>query len=128
MQRGVALLPSGAVLVQDELSGLEPGRTVRWGMITRGRTSEATGTALTLRDGDKRLRMELLSPGDSHWQVIGTGSPRHEWDSPNPGTRKVAFEAIAPQSGRLTLAVLATPGTCSRSVRGELELRGLERW
>ena len=32
--RGVALLPSGEVLLQDQLSGLKPGSRVRWGMIT----------------------------------------------------------------------------------------------
>jgi hypothetical protein len=40
----------------------------------------------------------------------------------------VAFEAAAPESGRLTFAVLATPGTCGDSLRSRLELRALEEW
>ncbi len=111
VRRGVALLSSGAVLVQDEISGLKPGRLVRWGMITRARTSEASGATLTLNEGGARLRMELLSPADTGWEVIGTGRPRHEWDSPNPGTRMIAFEAVAPESGELRLAVRLTPGS-----------------
>ncbi|MCG6925723.1 MAG: heparinase II/III family protein [Acidobacteria bacterium] len=126
VRRGVALLPSGAVLVQDEIAGLTPGRLVRWGMITRARTSDASGAALTLNEGEKRLRMERLSPSDTRWEVIGTGGPRHEWDSPNPGTRMIAFEAVAPESGELRLAVLMTPG--SAPAGPAVELRPLADW
>jgi hypothetical protein len=126
VRRGVALLPSGAVLIQDEISGLRPGRRVRWGMITRARTSEASGATLTLNEGGARLRMELLSPSDIRWQVIGTGMPRHEWDSPNPGTRMIAFEAVAPDSGELRLAVRLTPG--SAPAEPARELRPLADW
>ncbi len=40
----------------------------------------------------------------------------------------VAFEIAAPDSGELTIAVLATPGTCRDSVGGDLQLRPLESW
>jgi hypothetical protein len=126
VQRGVALLPSGAVLVQDELSDLRPGARVRWGMITRARTRDATGAGLTLVEGKGQLRLELLSPADTRWQVIGTGMPRHEWDSPNPGTRMIAFEAVAPESGELRLAALLTPGGVGPTP--DVELRPLAAW
>lgn len=126
VRRRVALLPSGAVLVQDEISGLKPGRLVRWGMITRARTSEASGAAVTLNEDGARLRMELLSPADTGWEVIGTGRPRHEWDSPNPGTRMIAFEAVAPESGELRLAVRLTPGSAAPETG--IEVRPLADW
>jgi hypothetical protein len=127
VRRGVALLPSGAVLVQDEISGLPPGRLVRWGMVTRARTSGASGSGLTLVEGEKELRMEILAPGDTHWQVVGTGTARHEWDSPNPGTRMIAFEAVAPESGELLLAALLTPGRAGTDA-APLEIRPLDDW
>ena len=40
----------------------------------------------------------------------------------------VAFEAVAPESGELTLAVLATPGGSSGSATRRVELRPLETW
>jgi hypothetical protein len=40
----------------------------------------------------------------------------------------VAFEATAPDSGEVTLAVLATPGSCERSVAETLEVRRLSSW
>jgi hypothetical protein len=126
VRRGVALLPSGAVLVQDELAGLKPGARVRWGMITRGEATEPGEKTLTLRDGDARLQMDLLSPATSRWQIVDTETPRNEWDSPNPGTRMVAFEAEAPESGELRLAALLNPGGAEP---GEpVALRPLAQW
>jgi len=110
VRRGVALLPSGVVLVQDELSGLKPGSVVRWGMITPGAPGEAQGARLELRQGDARLRLDRLSPSTAAWTLVDTATPRNEWDSPNPGTVMVAFEAQALASGDLRLAVLLTPG------------------
>lgn len=128
VQRGVALLPSREVLIQDQLSGLKPGSPVRWGMITPGTPSEPGQRELTLRQGAARLSLSLLAPGDVTWQIINTAKPRNEWDSPNRGTCMAAFEAVAPESGQLTFAVLATPGSCKESVQGELEIKPLEDW
>ena len=126
-RRGVALLPSGAVLIQDELSGVKPGASVRWGMITRGEARDPGDAALTLHDGDASLRLDLLSPSTSRWQTIDTEAPRHEWDSPNPGTRMVAFEATAPASGELRLAALLTPGSATPG-DAPVDLRPLAAW
>lgn len=126
--RGVALLPSREVLIQDELTGLKPGSRVRWGMITRGTPAAIDQSAVELQQKDARLNLAILAPASSRWTSIDTARPRHEWDSPNRGTRMVAFEAIAPASGQLTLAVLATPGSCAKSVHGQRVLRPLEDW
>jgi hypothetical protein len=126
--RGVALLPSREVLIQDHLTGLKPGSRVRWGMITPGVPKDVGHPTIELRQKDARLTLRILSPSAAVWQIVDTAKPQHEWDSPNPGTRMVAFESLAPASGELTLAVLATPGTCTESLSGRLELRPLETW
>jgi len=94
-------------------------------MVTPGEPDAPGGTTLTLQQGEPRLTMQLLSPSSSRWQLIDTATPRHEWDSPNPGTRMVAFEAQAPASGHLRLAVLLTPG--SATSKG-VDLRPLSDW
>jgi hypothetical protein len=127
VRRGVALLPSGAVLVQDELDGLRPGAAVRWGMITRGAPSEPGGASLTLHEDDESLTLGLLSPSSSRWRLVNTETPHNEWDSPNPGTRMVAFEAGAPESGEVRLAVLLVPGRAAKD-QGPVELRPLQSW
>jgi hypothetical protein len=116
--RGVALLRSREVLIEDHLTGLKPGSRVRWGLITPGVPQDAGRPTIELRQKDAGLKLSILSPSAATWQTVDTAQPQHEWDSPNPGTRLVAFETLAPESGELTLAVLATPGTCTKSLQG----------
>ncbi|NQT11560.1 MAG: heparinase II/III family protein, partial [Planctomycetes bacterium] len=106
VRRGVALIDSRSVLIQDHLTGLKPGGRVRWGMITRGSPGDVRGSSVELRQDDARLTLAILSPQDAAWQVIDTATPRNPWDSPNRGTQMLAFEVAAPASGELTLAVL----------------------
>jgi len=125
----VALLPSREILIQDELTGLKPGSGVRWGMITPGTPGRPDGRRLRLQKEDASMLLAIYSKDKTpDWQIIDTAKPRNEWDSANPGTRMVAFEAIAPPSGKLTIAVLFTPGTCKNSAAHTLRIRPLETW
>ncbi len=127
--RGVALLPSREVLIQDRLTGLAPGSRVRWGMITPGTPAEPGGASIRLAQGGARLELAILSPPGACWTIVDTAAPRQAWDSPNPGTRMLAFEVAAPESGELSLAVLATPGSCGTSSRTRLALKpSPEEW
>ncbi|MHC4399515.1 MAG: heparinase II/III domain-containing protein [Planctomycetota bacterium] len=128
VRRGVALLPSREVLIQDHLTGLKPGSRARWGMITPGVPGALDQPVAVLRQGEAELELRILSPPGATWQAIDTAKPRNEWDSPNRGTRMVAFECVAPPSDEVTIAVLATPGTCANPVKGGLEVRPLESW
>ena len=126
--RGVAMLPSAEVLIQDRLAGLKPGARVRWGFITKGTCPAPVEAAVVLEQGDATLTVTQLAPGDVAWTVVDTETPRNEWDSPNRGTRMLAFEAVAPTSGDLNLAVLFTPGSCEKSVAGTITLRSPMDW
>ena len=126
VRRGVALLDSRDGLIQDQLSGLKPGSRVRWGMITPGVPGDAGNSSINLRQKDARLTMTILSPPSAGWKIIDTAKPRNEWDSPNRGTCMIAFEAVAPDSGELTLAVLARPGADMPAKR--MKVVPLEQW
>lgn len=128
VHRGVTLLPTHEVLIQDELTGLHPGSRVRWGMITTGEPDDLGSSKVTLHQKDERLTLNLLAPASATWTQIDTAQPRHEWDTPNPGTRMISFEARGPESGQLTLAVLATPGTCKNPSSDKRKLDALESW
>ncbi len=110
VRRTVSLVRSRDVLIEDELTGLKPGSRVRWGMITPGEPDTSDGPQITLRQKGASLKLTIMSPKATAWQTIDTATPRNEWDSPNRGTRMIAFEAVAPESGKLTLTVLAAPG------------------
>jgi hypothetical protein len=127
-RRGVVMLPTREVLIQDELTGLRPGSRVRWGMITPAETDGLGKDALTLHQAGEKLRLSLVAAKSDGWKQIDTAKPRHDWDSPNPGTRMVAFEATAPESGELTLVVAATPGSCSDAVASKLPIVPLDDW
>jgi hypothetical protein len=127
-QRGFRLLPSGEVFIQDELTGLKPGARVRWGMVTAGTGGELGHGKVVLHQNDKVLALKILTPANAGWTQIDTEKPRHEWDSPNPGTRMMAFELRAPESGQLTLAVVATPGSCKQPSADNLNVIPLESW
>jgi hypothetical protein len=112
VRRGVALLPSREVVIQDELDGLTPGSRVRWGMITPSRVDSQTAATLQLTQENQQLKLTIVEPPGATWSIVNTEQPRHEWDSPNPGTQMVAFEVEAPSTGQLRVVVVATPGSC----------------
>lgn len=130
--RGVALLPSGEVLVQDRLLGGTPGATVRWAFLTRGVPEDESlaGLAVFLRDGEERLLVTRLAPTQGvSWQVFHSAEPPNEWDSPNPNTRMLGFEAVFPASGELNLGVVFTPGSRLTETRAwDLPFRAPETW
>lgn len=111
VRRGVTLLPSREVLIQDELEGLTAGSQVRWGMITRAEVARQAGATLQLRQQGQHLDLTILEPAGAKWSIINTETPRNPWDSANPGTRMVAFEVDAPAKGKMRLVVVATPGS-----------------
>ena len=129
VQRGMALLPSGEIIIQDELIGLKPGSLVRWGMITPGKPGPLDGQRIQLHQGTASIALTIQSQDITPtWQVINTAKPRNAWDSPNPGTRMVGFSAMASESRNLTFAVLVTPGSCRQSVTDTLRLSPLKSW
>ncbi len=104
------LLVSGAYRLSDALEGVRPGAVVRWGMVTRATPEIARTGTLVLKEAGKQLSLTTLHDATTQWQTIEIAQPCHEWDSPNPGAVMVAFEAIAPASGKLSFSVLFTPG------------------
>ena len=112
-----SILPTGDVIAQPviaKLTSFDGALDVLRGGIPLARYAElpaASGDVVHTRDGRATLMLDLLCPGSSRWRLVDTETPRNEWDSPNPGTRMVAFEAVAPASGELRLAALLTPGS-----------------
>ena len=111
-RRGVALLPSHEVILRDELTGLKPGARVRWGMITQAEPDELGSNRVVLTQKNQTLTLAVADP-TARWQAIDISKPDNEYDSPNPGTHMLILEATAPPSGKVAIAILLTPGSCS---------------
>ncbi len=129
VQRGIALLPSNEILIRDELRGVKPNTTVRWGMITPANPDKNGGDSIVLKQEGKSLRLTNISPSNSaEWQIIDTEKPRNEWDSPNRGTCMAALKEKASADGEITFVVLLTPGTSTQSVVKTWKPTPLEQW
>lgn len=126
--RGVALLPGGEVLLRDRLTGLKPGATVRWGMVTPATPGPVGTRSLDLRQRNASLAMRILEPAGATWAIEDTAKPRNEWDSPNPGTVMAVFTAKAPASGTLDLAVVLTPGSRRATPPEQINLKPPLDW
>ncbi|WP_182868185.1 heparinase II/III domain-containing protein [Rhodopirellula sp. JC639] len=128
VRRGVGLLPSREVVIQDELDGVMPSSRVRWGMITPSRVESQSGPTLRLTQGDQRLSLTIVEPGGATWSIVNTERPRQPWDSPNPGTQMVAYEVEASDKSKLRLVVVATPGSCDAPVGERFKPVSLDDW
>lgn len=128
VHRGIALLPSGEVLVRDHLTGLKPGVSVRWGMVTPATPGETGASTLDLRQAHARLALRILQPAGATWEILDTATPRNEWDSPNPGTAMAAFTVTAPATGILDLAVVFIPGSRTATPTENLNLAPPLEW
>lgn len=127
VRRGIAFQSQKNVLIQDELVGLRKGGLVRWGMITPGSVKAFSDSKIELRQDGKTLTLMILSPSSAKWTIINTDLPQHEWDSPNPGTRMIAIEEPAPESGEMLFAVLIVPCASEPPPVG-FKIRPLEDW
>jgi hypothetical protein len=126
-RRGVALLPSREVIIRDELIGLNPGARVRWGMVTQGEADKLGSSRVILRHNNQTLALAVADPS-ARWQVIDISKPDNEFDSPNPRTHMLTLETTAPSSGKVTFAILATPGSCSASIPVATAATPLSGW
>lgn len=107
--RTLSLPERKRVEIKDRLEGLKAGSRVRWGMVTRA-AIRVEGARAELRQSGEKMTMEASGNVPLVWTVIDTAKPRAEFDSPNPGTAMLAFEAVAPDSGILEFNVKFTPG------------------
>ena len=127
VRRGVALLDSSRVLVQDELKGLGGNSEVRWGMITPADVRLDHGTAL-LTQKDATLKAEILSPPGANFEVVST-QPGNAAENPNAGTRMLIVRITnPPTTGTLKIAVLLTPQGNHWQPHPPLELKDLDAW
>jgi hypothetical protein len=124
VHRGFKLLPGRRVLVQDELSGLKPGSTVRWQMTTRAEITCADTTA-TLRQDGRTLHAQLLAPAGAVFTTEPAEPPADDFNAKNPGAHLLIATATAPADGTLRLAVVLTPGDSATTAP---ELTALATW
>ena len=96
------------VIIRDELSGLKPGESVRWQMVTRAEVKCERDHA-TLRQDGKLLAARLLAPSGATFEVVPADPPDDGVNQPNRNTRILVVNARAPADGRLRIEVTLQP-------------------
>jgi hypothetical protein len=97
-----------SVNIRDQLSGLKPGETVRWQMVTRSDVTLDRGHAV-LRQNGKVLHAEALSPSNAKFEVVAADPPDDGVNAANPSTRILVLNLHAPADGRLRIEVELRP-------------------
>jgi len=97
------------VTIADHLQGLEPGANVRWTMATRADVNISGRKALLQQDGES-INITLAGSSDGQLRVIPADPPDDGFNTANPGSYLLLVDAVAPDSGAVTIKVHFRPG------------------
>lgn len=124
--RGAVLLPTGQILIQDEMTATGSPATIRWAMATKANVDiQSDQQALLTQDG-KTLHLEIIGANNAKLATYST-EPRADYDAPNPNTRMIGFQVELDPKEKIRMAVLITSG--STDVRATPpSLRSLTAW
>ena len=123
--RGAALLPTGQIVIQDELTAPDHPTSVRWAMVTSAEVELRSDRTALLKQKGKTLGLAVVGDIEMRWTTFST-EPKADYDASNPGTRMVGF-AFELTPGRIVrYAVTLSP---SGTARPSLEtLKPLRAW
>jgi hypothetical protein len=123
--RGASLLPTGAVVIQDEFTALDRQTKVRWAMVTPAKVSITDGTnALLTKDG-KTLRLTVITNEKIQLQTYST-APKADYDASNPDTRLIGFEVSLSPGQAARTVVLMSPS--NGNTEPSLDLPSVLQW
>jgi Heparinase II/III-like protein len=108
VKRGVAIVESKAVLVQDEIVANQKTALLRWTMATPATVQLLPDGTAELTQNGKKLTLKVLWPANAKLQTWPT-TPLHDYDAPNPNTVLVGFETTVPAAQTQKLQVLLLP-------------------
>ncbi len=110
VQRGFAFRSNRQVLIRDEIEGLKAGDKVRWALLTSAQIAIADdGQHAVLTQNGKALRVGLQGAPGAKFETISADPPR-DTDAPNPNSRFLIINFVAPESGALNYAITLQPG------------------
>lgn len=110
-QRGAALLPTGQIIMQDDLTATDQKTSVRWAMVTPAQVKPGPDSTASLVQSGKTMQLKVVGDIQPTWTTYST-EPKADFDAPNPGTRMVGFEfTLEPGQTTRYQVQFAPPGT-----------------
>ncbi len=123
--RGASLLPSGRILIQDELQATDQSATVRWAMATPAKVNIKSDTRATLSQKQKTMQFHVITKADVKLATYST-EPRSRFDAKNGDTRMIGFDVELAANEKITIKVVMTPG--SKEIPIDLDIKNVENW
>jgi hypothetical protein len=112
LTRGVGIVNKEYVVIRDEIVNNASESVVKWHMMTEANVIITGDNTATLTKDGKILYMRVDSPSSGIKVVTwDSATPRHEVDSPNPGTILLGFEVNVPANAYETLNVKFIPSS-----------------
>ena len=116
VRRGVALLNKKYVMVEDEIETLSQYTKVRWNMATMAEEMiPVSENVVLLKKGNKKLYMVVETDVKIKFKT-GSTSSENSYDSPNPNSQFVGFEAELPMGKKTNIKVFLIPRELDKSL------------
>ena len=123
--RGASLLPSGQILIQDELEAGDQPATVRWNMVTPAKVDIKSDTTAVLSQKNKAMQFEVVTDADVKVATYST-EPRTKYDAENKNSRMIGFDVELKANEKVTVKVVMTPGANTKPLKGDI--KNVENW
>lgn len=94
--------------ITDMISGLRPGDTITWNMMTRATAAPKSG-GFALESNGKRILLDLASDPPETPVSTSADPPPLPHDETNPGITKISLEAKADTSGHMKIRATFRP-------------------
>ena len=108
VHRGLAMIESKQLLIQDEIVGLNDDDQLRSAMLTSAEI-KLYGNKAILKKGNETLSAEILQPESAAFNIASTKPTYHPDEKPNTGT-KLLTATLPLKAGETTrVVILLTP-------------------
>lgn len=125
--RGAALLPSGEVIIQDELTALNNATSVRWAVVTPASVELLENdTGALLKQRNLTLSIQAYCNIPVFWRTWSTEPLTNNFEAKNSGTRLIGFKLnLKPgQHVRYTISLKLL----NKNENSHTPLKPLEAW
>ncbi|MFG0247684.1 MAG: heparinase II/III family protein [Phycisphaeraceae bacterium JB051] len=120
IHRGIAVLADKTMLVQDDVTGIDPTMDLRWNMMTQTRISISDdGKTASLERGGQTMEAKMLRPANARF-IITDANPPTQSENPNNGYQRLTVILPAPVSdGSMTVQFI--PGSAKTNMAAALK-------
>ena len=111
-ERSVWLDRKNHLHVEDRITASSEDVEVQWIMTTSADAEIISGNQILLEQDGRRMFLNVHDNGLKDLQMhIWSNDPRHDYDAPNPGTRRVGFTMTVPADRQAILKVKLSPAS-----------------